>query len=277
MALRTRSKAGVDLISPVCPFDVADRLGVGVRFVAINMEGLYVRDPLPRALISTLRPFGRRNFTCGHELGHHVFGHGFNLDNIISSGNKDCYDSGSSEEFLANSFSGALLLPSLGVRRAFLSRGWDLSRPTSIQSLSVATEFGVGYSTLVHHMWHNLALISSGTAKQLLKASPQSIRSEYLGYPSTRLLVLVDEYWLAKTIDLEVGMEVILPIGMLPEGTALSPVEASPRPNHFAAVRPGIIRAASHSAAIFVRIMPAEYEGLAKYRHLERNDEAETC
>ncbi len=104
MALRTRSKAGADLISPVCPFDVADRLGVGVRFVAINMEGLYVRDPLPRALISTLRPFGRRNFTCGHELGHHVFGHGFNLDNVISSGSKDCYDFGSSEEFLANMF-----------------------------------------------------------------------------------------------------------------------------------------------------------------------------
>jgi hypothetical protein len=254
MALRARGKAGADLISPVCPYDVADHLGVGV-----------------------LRPFGRRNFTCGHELGHHVFGHGFNLDNVISSENADCYNYGSSEEFLANSFSGALLMPSLGIRRAFVSRGWSLSHPTPFEALSIAAEFGVGYSTLIHHMWHNLALIGAGTARHLLKESPQSIRSEYLGYESKRPLVVVDEQWLAKTIDLEAGMEVILPARMLPGGDALAPVEESSRSDHFTAIRPGIIRAASPSAAIFMRIMPAEYEGLAKYRHLERDDETETC
>lgn len=273
MALRTRSNAGADLISPVCPFDIAESLGIGVRFVAINMEGLYVRDPTPTALISILRPFGRRNFTCGHEIGHHVFGHGFNLDNVVPKTNADCYGFGTPEEFVADSFAGCLLLPSLGVRRAFALRGWDLSQPQPLQLLSVATEFGVGYTTLVHHMWHNLRVFGAATSKRLLRESPKSIRSDFLGYESSCALVITDEHWLAKTIDLELGAEVLLPDGALPETGLLAPVVESPRSNHFAAVRPGIVRVSSARWSIFVRIMPTQYEGLAKYRHLERQDE----
>jgi len=40
------------------------------------MEGMYYRGDPARIVIGARRPLSRRNFTCGHELGHHIFGHG---------------------------------------------------------------------------------------------------------------------------------------------------------------------------------------------------------
>lgn len=278
-ALNVRSTAGVDLVSPICTYDICEQMEISVKFVAVNMEGVYVRNPKPRILISALRPYARRNFTCGHELGHHVFGHGANLDHLISSQNFDCYDSSTSEEFLANSFAGALLMPSLGLRRAFHVRGWNIDRATPLQILTIAAEFGVGYSTLVHHLQHSLKFITATTAKEFLRSSPQSIRAELTGFDTTHSLVPVDHNWHAKTIDMEVGSEVLLPSGCLPQNELLTPVADSNMANHFRANRPGITRIAdlNDSWAIFARIMPFQFEGLARYRHFERTDDEPVC
>ena len=81
-SITARTQAGIDLKSPTCIYSLCETHGVNVRFNDINMEGMYDRQPKPRIHISALRPLARRAFTCAHELGHHVFGHGSTLDEL---------------------------------------------------------------------------------------------------------------------------------------------------------------------------------------------------
>jgi Zn-dependent peptidase ImmA (M78 family) len=272
-ALKVRSNARADLVSPVCPYDVCQDLGISVKFVDVNMEGVYVKEPKPRIVISALRPLVRRNFTCGHELGHHVFGHGSNLDLLIKDRDDEQY--GSPEEFLADTFSSFLLLPALGVRKAFTSRFWDPETATPAQIFTIACDFGVGYTTLVNHLTYSVHHIGRSRAKSLLNSSPQTIRGEVLGCATSDPLVIVDRHWLARTADVEVGTNLLFPADALPSNDTLVPVEASAFPNLFKAVRPGIARVSTpdNSWAIFVRIMPFQFIGLSRYRHLEANED----
>lgn len=272
-ALKVRSRAKADLVSPVCPYDICQELDISVKFVDVNMEGVYVKEPKPRIIISALRPLARRNFTCGHELGHHVFGHGSNLDLLIKDRDDESYES--PEEFLVDSFSSFLLLPALGVRRAFAVRSWDPQTASPAQIYTVASNFGVGYTTLVNHLTHSLNQINRAQAKALLRSSPQTIREGILGNLSSGPLVIIDQHWLAPTADVEVGTNLLLPPDALPSTDTLAPVEDSPLPNLFRAMRPGIVRISTpdNSWAIFVRIMPFQFQGLARYRHLEADED----
>ena len=86
-ALQTRKKflnAGAN--SPICPYNLAEAMGFDIRFVNIpSFEGMYLADD-GVILISADRPEGRKRFTCAHEIGHHVLGHGTVIDEIIGSG-----------------------------------------------------------------------------------------------------------------------------------------------------------------------------------------------
>src|SRR5947209_14102365 len=76
-ALQLRQSEGFGLWAPVCPYDLAEKLGIEVRFIDLpSMEGMYCKNPNPIILVSSLRPAGRQGFNCAHELGHHVFKHG---------------------------------------------------------------------------------------------------------------------------------------------------------------------------------------------------------
>src|SRR5437764_967903 len=78
-----RRAAGFDLDVPLCVYDLAEGLGVDVWFKAIpRLEGMYVKTPGPSMVVSSLRPAGRQVYTGGHELGHHVYGHGSQIDEV---------------------------------------------------------------------------------------------------------------------------------------------------------------------------------------------------
>lgn len=81
-SIAARTKAGLDLQSPACIYGLCEAHNVNVRFNDISMEGMYDRQPKPRIHVSVLRPLARRTFTCAHELGHHVFGHGSMIDEL---------------------------------------------------------------------------------------------------------------------------------------------------------------------------------------------------
>ena len=82
-SLEIREEYGYDFRSPLCVYELADRARVTVRFVDdVSMEGVYASLAKPKILISSLRPAGRRAFTCAHELGHHFFGHGSTIDEL---------------------------------------------------------------------------------------------------------------------------------------------------------------------------------------------------
>src|SRR5216683_49297 len=82
-SIDVRTDAGLDVRGPVDVYALCERRGITVQFVPISMEGMYKRGDPPHILLSALRPPGRRVFTCAHELGHDVFGHGFTIDQMF--------------------------------------------------------------------------------------------------------------------------------------------------------------------------------------------------
>src|SRR5258708_19530856 len=85
-AIQLRQSQKLGIWSPICPYDLVEKIGVKVWFEEYrSMEGMYCKKPGPLIVISSLRPSGRQAYTCTHELGHHTFKHGTHIDNLIIS------------------------------------------------------------------------------------------------------------------------------------------------------------------------------------------------
>jgi len=272
-AIDVRMDAGLDLKSPVCIYALCAKLGIKVRFVDISMEGIYLRDAEPKILVSALRPLVRRTFTCGHELGHHAFGHGSTIDALIED--LEGERAFQPEEFLADSFAGFLLMPIIGVRKAFASRGWVAESATPEQVFTVACEFSVGYETLTIHMAYALKMITPLRANILLKTKPKAIREQILSQSTPFPLIIADAQWVPPTIDVEVGSQLLLPSNAQPASDLIKVQSAHPKGRLFTAVRPGIVRVHCPGAewAVFVRVSPYQFVGLSEYRHFEDLDD----
>ncbi|MGH9808928.1 MAG: ImmA/IrrE family metallo-endopeptidase, partial [Terriglobia bacterium] len=164
-AIATRARARLDQHGPVCIYGLCDELGVSVRFNNINMEGMYQGGSPPRIHLSARRPLARRTYNCAHELGHHVFGHGSSIDELREEAKDHAWDE--PKEFLADTFAGFLLMPIVGLRRAFAVRGWVPETATPAQMFTVACDFGVGYGTLLTHLSAGVNTISRARAALL--------------------------------------------------------------------------------------------------------------
>jgi Zn-dependent peptidase ImmA (M78 family) len=270
-AVKARSRAKLDQISPICIFDVCESLGVTVRSTDINMEGMYSAGKPPRILISSQRPLVRRVFTCGHELGHHEFGHGTTIDEMTEEA--AALKAESPDEFLVNAFSGFILMPVVGLRGAFARRKLQIAQAQPKDILAVANNFGVGYATLVSHLAYTLQELPSHRARELLRSSPKAIRRTLIGDDSAEPLVIVDGHWAGKPVDVEVGTSILLPPGSSHDGAALKLVGECAGGIVVEAVRPGIGRVLVADHAIhFVRVARKAYVGLARYRHMEDDD-----
>lgn len=148
-SLEVREEAGIPFGVPLNVYDLCESLDpkVRVRFADYSMEGCYCRSARPLIEVSSLRPIGRRAFNTAHELGHHALGHaGMRLDEHLEDANPDAHSD--PEEYAANAFAGFLLMPKIGVRRAFTARGWTIDDPRPEQVFTVACHFGVGYPTI---------------------------------------------------------------------------------------------------------------------------------
>jgi hypothetical protein len=271
-SIDVRLEGKLDLMSPICIYELCDEHKVQVRFVDINMEGAYVANTNPLILISALRPFPRRTFTCAHELGHHIFGHRSTVDQLIKDQEKT--KGVDPNEFLVDCFAGFLLMPTLGVRRAFASRGWSPKDVTPMQIFTIACSFGVGYETLLNHMAYSLRMIGEDIGETLLKKPLPSIRKEILGIPLSDPLVVADEKWLLPTIDVEVGTRILVPANATGTSKLLTMERDLATGRLFRADHPGIERVYCPNTnwAVFVRISRFQFEGLSKYRHFEEID-----
>ncbi|WNG21335.1 ImmA/IrrE family metallo-endopeptidase [Cystobacter fuscus] len=275
-ALEIREVGGLDDESPICVYKLCEKLSLRVQFKAIaSMEGMYVAGEPPQIYLSSLRPLGRRAFTCGHELGHHVFGHGSAIDELRKE--DETHPVFKPDEFLVNAFSGFLLMPQLGVRNAFRVRGWDLGSASPEQVFTVACHFGVGYETLANHLGYSIKEISPTRVKELERTKLPAIRRSLLGHPSDNPLIVVDRHYQHPTLDVEVGTQILMPAGVVPDKSNLSFVEDLPGGSLYQAEKPGLVQVHDPKSAwaIIVRIARFQYEGLAKYRHVEEEDEDE--
>ena len=207
---------------PIDIYNVCEKVGVTVQFLSLSgLEGIYVNEQNEkRIIISSLRPRGRQVFTCGHELGHHMFGHGMKFDEINSISNENKFDP---DEFLVDCFSGLLLMPKMAVCKAFSSRSWMLSEVSPLELYTVACSFGVGYSTLLTHLTFSLRLVSREQHKELKRHTPKTIKADLDGVKSNEPLAIVDEHWFdKKSVDVDIGHQVLLPAGVTVEGCSSS-------------------------------------------------------
>ena len=271
-ALRTRLSAGYGLDHAVCVYDLAEKLGVEVRFLDIpSMEGMYSSASSPTIIVSSLRPPGRRAFTCAHELGHHHRNDGVKIHELADQQDRPRFDP---EEFMADCFAGALLMPKIAVSKAFSKRGWSIEHCTPEQVYSVAGYFGVGYSTLVHHLRGALQVLSGQRAKALLKVSPRNAQSLLLGWQTNETVVVVDSHWKKRAVDVEVGDFILVPGEARSEGAHLEPSSEVKQGRLFRAARPGIGRLTTENQwSAFVRVARRNYVGRALYRYWEEADD----
>lgn len=269
-ASATRAKAQLDQHGPICIYGLCETLGVKVRFNNINMEGMYQRGMPPRIHLSARRPLARRAYNCAHELGHHVFGHGSSIDELREEAKEHPWED--PKEFLAEAFAGFTLMPIMGVRRAFAARGWRPETAIAPQVFMIACDFGVGYDTLLTHLSAGVRLISPTRAAALKRTTPKALRAGILGALTPEPLIVADSHRAGPTLDAEVKMLLLLPQGTETSGSSLAyERDLVDGRRLFRAVQPGIVRASADSGnwAVFIRIAPEAYVGLAQYRHLE--------
>jgi len=264
-----RDELDLDPFGPSEPYHAAERLGVKVRFLDTSMEGFYFKQASGSILLSSLRPVPRRAFTCAHELGHHVFGHGSTIDQLQED---ERPDSGKPDEVLANAFAAFFLMPSVGLRGAFARRGWNAAAATPLQVFIVASQFGVGYVTLINHLSYTLGDISAVRRTELARWTPQRIRRQLLEdeYDS---FIVVDQHNEAATFDVEKGAAVLLPLDVKVGGEALEYVRSLEEFELYRAAKRGAATVTGSGEPFEVRVMPNGYVGPAANRFLEDPDE----
>lgn len=274
-ATATRAKAKLDQARPICIYGLCETLGIVVRFNNINMEGMYQRGIPPRIHLSARRPLPRRAFNCAHELGHHVFGHGSSIDELREDAKEHPWED--PKEFLADTFAGFILMPIIGLRRAFSVRGWSPETATPAQIFTIACDFGVGYATLLTHLSAGVNMLSRGRASAMRRVTPKALRAEILGALTREPLIVVDQHRNAPTLDAEVKTLLLFPPGAKVTGCGLAFERDLEAGRLYRAIKPGIFQASVGDWAVFVRVAPIQesepygYVGLAQYRHLEED------
>lgn len=267
-----RRKLKLNMFQPVNIFDACIDLGLTVRFVEINMEGMYVSSEngtFPTILLSNQRPLPRRIFTCAHELGHHFFEHGTRVDALSDQTNS--LPSNNNEESLVNAFAGALLMPIAGIQSEFVKRGWKPQTISPVQLYTICSVFGTGYQTLIVHCQAN-KIFDEAKGNSLLKYTPAKILKNILGtIDNNSHFKIIDSQTDLSVIDIEVSNFIILPTNFRLEGSHLQKYQETLNGSVYIAVKPGIIRVAAldNSVSYFIRIQNANYIGLAENRHLE--------
>ena len=273
-ALHLRDTLGLGFRGTLSPFDICERLGLSVRLVEVaSLEGMYIATGLskPTILVSTLRPAGRRSFTCAHELGHYVFGDGSTTDEAKTETSENRR---SDKEWRADSFAGHLLMPKLAVARSFTARNLKAEHADPSEVFSVACEFGVGYTTMVYHLGLALALVSRARMQSLLRVSVAQIKERLIGKATKEQLIVADLQSRAATLDAETGTLVLLPSGAIVDTSGLEPVMEVAKGRLFQAINQGIHRVSVPGVdwAVLLRVSRAQYTGLARFRHIEDDD-----
>lgn len=268
LQLRTRARRAPN--APICPLDVAEEIGVEVRFVDIpSLEAMYVDDGGPKILLSADRPAGRQRFSCGHELGHHVFGHGSRVscaDFALAD-----WRSLPAEEFLAQVFAGYLLLPKAAVSRAFAVRHWNPRDAVPEQFYTVAGELGASFDGLVTQAQLGLNLLGRQEAEALRAVKLPELRAQIAGQPIPGNLTIADLPGYNGTIDLRVGDYLLTRNDTCATNDALERMVSTDGRTLLRATRPGLsgLHCKDDSPITAVRIARVGYVGRAIFRHLE--------
>jgi hypothetical protein len=224
-------------------------------------------------VVSSLRPAGRQAYTGAHELGHHIYGHGEQFDELVED--RDKSRRWDPKEYEANCFASALLIPKTAVLKGLSSRGWNLKSISPEQAYRMASWLGVGYTTFVGSLSQGATPISSNLLSVLEKATIPVIRKAILGHECKNPLIVADQHWIGRAIDAQQDDLILLPPDTVVEGAVVVPVCTLPSGVLVRAVKPGIGRASSVGLgwAGYMRICRKQFTGLARFRYLEEAED----
>ena len=228
---------------------------------------MYVAGEAPKIFISADRPHGRRNFTCAHELGHHVLGHGQQFDELSVRRKQDRKKD--LTELCADAFASYFLMPKTLLDSALKRRAiaYDALTPQDVYALSCW--LGVGYTTLIAHLEVGLRTITSPHALRLRKERLPQLRASFIGRPLSNHLHVVDQHWTGAAVDCEAGDVLLVPEGARTEGVLLTVLGSVGRGDLLQITQPGIARISNSSWAVFVRASRKRYVGRGRYRFEE--------
>jgi hypothetical protein len=166
-------------------------------------------------------------------------------------------------------------MPTIAVMRAFKRRKLDPKTCSPAAFHTVACQLGVGYTTLITHAFLTLRIIGGGRAKELRKTTPRMLRASVTGVADSTMLVIADQAWENRVVDLEVGDSLAVPRGCASDTPVLEVTRDSSKGMVFRAVTPGLARVVclDNKFAVPVRIGRRGYTGLALYRTMEDSDE----
>lgn len=274
-ASRVRQKCRVSPWQALCPLDAAETLGVDVVFLSMpSGEGLYTTGSPPTILLNSERPAGRQRYTCAHELGHHVFNHGWRVDELLSDGSGPR----AQEERLADLFAGFLLMSKTAVLACFGALGAVPTDPTPEQAYVVSGWLGVSYEALIRHASLSLNLMPQRTMERLINDQPKAIRARLLGRSASSDVFVADPRYSGCTLNLQVGDLLLVPDGARFLSKLLSPEPSCPGHLVYSASAPGVdtLAPGPGGGELAIRVRPAQFVGRAIYRHIEEDEEEDS-
>jgi Zn-dependent peptidase ImmA (M78 family) len=272
-AHRIRQKQQIAADQPCCVYDLAEALGIEVRFADLpSAEGVY-SPTKPVIIVSSLRPQGRQAFTCAHEVGHHAYGHGEQFDELVEDrAKRRRHDP---KEFEADCFASALLMPKTALLKGMAARVWNPKTLSAEQLYALASWLGVGYTTLAGNMHWGMNLLGRQQAEALEKEKLPQIRRAILGYECKDHLIVVDHAWTGRPIDAQVGDVILLPPAVTVEGSVVETIHRDVNRHVVRASNPGVGRALLPDTgwAQYLRVSRKQFAGLARFRHLEEAED----
>ncbi len=264
-ALQTRKKyLNIGPNFPICPYVLAEAMGFDLRFVNIpSFEGMYVADD-HLILISSERPEGRKRFSCAHEIGHHVLGHGTVIDEIIESG------SDIEIETEADFFAGILLMPSSAVTSAIRRYGKESDALDREDIYVLSKYFGVSYTAFVTQLFFNLRMINHRRYQYLVKGDLANVRKNLCPIDTKRQIITIGDWWEGRAIDLEEDDFIIANTDCDIDGPKILKVTHNENETVFKALAPGITRIYTDSGwSSFVKVSRRKFQGMFQYKYEE--------
>lgn len=266
-ALKTRKKfLGLDAHLPICPYSLCEAMDFDLRFVKISsFEGMYVPSS-NLILISAERPEGRKRFTCAHEIGHHILGHGTIIDEILECG------SNTQEESEADLFASMLLMPSSAVQRILRRYGVEAEKLTPSDAYIVSKYFGASYLAFITHIYKNLHLITYKKYQSLKKSKLPEIRFSLCQKNTKNQVFKVGQWWDEKAIEMEVGDLIVCDSNIEIDGQPIIVPISDVKKSIYVGNAPGITRIYSESWNCYVKVSRKKFQGFFQYKY-EEDDE----
>jgi hypothetical protein len=174
----------ISLDQPIDIFGTIERLGIILAFSPMDScSGVYIPKERPGSLAGILihqgHPRSRQRFTAGHELGHHVFGHEFEIDTDLEQRFlRGSLDSMSDREKQAEAFATWFLMPRRLLRAGVHELKLTLAEPSEGYALSLW--LGTSYAATVRQLL-TTRMIEPATASQWRALQPRDIKLGLIG------------------------------------------------------------------------------------------------